>query len=100
VVATTHSSLAAVLRELGREEESKEHLARARELMANESEYNKACIEAIAGNAEAALAHLERALAQAPGLRALAARDPDLDALHGDPRFEALVGGETEDAAP
>jgi hypothetical protein len=63
--------------------------------MANESEYNKACIEAIAGNVDAALAHLERALAQVPGDRGWAARDPDLEPLHGHPHFEALVGGET-----
>ena len=62
--------------------------------MANESDYNQACIEAIAGNVEAALAHLERALTQAPGNRDWAARDPDFEPLHGQPRFEALVGGD------
>jgi tetratricopeptide (TPR) repeat protein len=94
--AAFQASYAAICRELGRKDEYKEHIRRARELMANEDDYNKACIEAIAGNAEAALAHLEQALAPAPGLRALAARDPDLEPLHGDRRFEALVGGETK----
>jgi tetratricopeptide (TPR) repeat protein len=93
-IAIAHSSLASVLRKLGREEETNEHISRARALMANESDYNQACIEAIAGNVEAALAHLERALTQAPGNRDWAARDPDLEPLHGHPRFEALVGGD------
>jgi tetratricopeptide (TPR) repeat protein len=92
---TSRASLVSILRKVGKREEANEHLALARELMANESEYNKACIEAIVGNVDAALAHLERALAQVPGDRGWAARDPDLEALHGDPRFEALVGGET-----
>ncbi len=98
--AIAHSSLAAVLRKSGHDEEAAAHLARARDLMATESEYNQACIEAIAGNVDAALAHLERALAEAPGHSDWAARDPDLESLHGHPRFEALVdGGETGDTA-
>ena len=91
--ATCHASLASVLRKLGHEAESAEHLTRAREFMANESAYNKACFEAIAGNADVALVHLKRALEQAPGLRLWASRDPDLAFLHDDPRFWELVGG-------
>jgi tetratricopeptide (TPR) repeat protein len=95
-----HASLASVLRKLGRDEEAQQHLARARELLSGDDHYNWACddhynwacIEAIAGNGNKALAHLEQALAQRPGLRAWARRDPDLEALHGHPRFEALVG--------
>ncbi|MCD4737724.1 MAG: hypothetical protein K8R89_00495, partial [Anaerolineae bacterium] len=85
-------SLTSVLRKLGRETEAAEQLARARELMADESTYNKACFEAIAGNADAALAHLEKALEKAPGQRLWASRDPDLASLHDDPRFGELVG--------
>ncbi len=61
--------------------------------MEKESDYNKACIEAIAGDREAALKHLERALKRRPGSRAWAARDPDLASLRDDPRFRELVGG-------
>ncbi len=90
--ASPHASLALVLQKLGRETEAGQHLARARELMANETAYNKACIEAIAGNTEAALDYLAEALAQAPGMRAWARRDPDLASLRGQARFEELVG--------
>jgi len=91
-IGACHISLASVLRKLGHEAEAAEHLTRARELMANATAYNKACFEAIAGNADAALAHLERALEQAPGDRLWASRDPDLASLHDDPRFGELVG--------
>ncbi len=57
-----------------------------------ESDYNKACIEAIAGNTESALEHLARALERNPGSRAWAARDPDLASLRDHPRFRQLVG--------
>lgn len=85
-----------MLRKLSREQEAAEHLARARELMAKEVEYNKACIEAIAGNTDAALDHLKKALEQAPGNRLLARCDPDLVSLHENPHFWELVGQPAE----
>ena len=87
-----HASLSSVLRKLGREPQAAEHLARARELMADESDYNKACLESIAGNVDAALEHLARALERAPGMRAWAARDLDLASIRDDARFRELVG--------
>ena len=89
-----HASLSSVLRKLGREAEAAEHLARARELMADESDYNRACLESIAGNVDAALEHLARALQRAPGIRAWAARDPDLASIRNDPRFRRAGRGE------
>jgi len=86
-----YSSLASVLRKLGREAEAREYIAQARELTHHESLYDQACLEAIAGNTEAALEHLSEALSQYPNLRRWARRDPDLEWLHGHPRFEALV---------
>ncbi len=90
--ATFQSSFAAACRELGREEEYEKHIRRARELMANERDYIKACIESIAGNVEAALEHLARALEKAPGYRQLARRDPDLAFIRDHPRFRELAG--------
>jgi tetratricopeptide (TPR) repeat protein len=90
--AMGYSSLASVLLKLGHETEAAPHLARARELMADVRDYDKACIEAIAGNREAALDYLAKGLTQRPSLRDWAKRDPDLESLHGHPRFEALVG--------
>lgn len=45
--------------------------------------YNLACYESLAGRGEPAVAHLRRALELEPGLRELASRDPDLDAIRG-----------------
>ena len=50
-------------RRLGMEEECKLSLVRVRELMANDSSYNLACLEAVAGNADEALFHLEQSAA-------------------------------------
>ncbi len=85
------ATLGAVLRKLGRDDEAAVHLARARELLPDDDHYNLACLEAIAGNADAALDHLEKAIAWDATLRDRAARDPDLEPLHGNPRFEAMV---------
>lgn len=52
-------------------------------------------MESVAGNVEAALEHLAQALEKRPGLRAWAARDPDLAWMGDDPRFQALIGAET-----
>jgi tetratricopeptide (TPR) repeat protein len=90
-IAVLQASFAAACRELGREADYKQHIARARELMADENEYNKACIESITGNADAALDHLAKALERAPGFRAWARRDLDLAFIRDDPRFQALM---------
>jgi tetratricopeptide (TPR) repeat protein len=95
--AAFQASFAAVCRELGREKDYEQHIHRARELMANESDYNKACIESIAGNADAALKYLAKALERAPGDCNLARRDPDLAFIRDDPRFQALVEKTTSD---
>jgi len=86
-----HGSLASVLRKLGRDEEAAAHLARARELIPPDDHYNLACLEAIAGNTDAALDHLEKALAQNPARRDWAARDPDLESLRDHPRFKRMT---------
>jgi len=55
-------------------------------------EYNLACCEARLGDVESAFEHLERSLEGRPDLVELARGDDDLASLHGDPRFESLVG--------
>ena len=97
---TCHSSLALVLRKVGREDEADAHLDRARELIPETDTYNRACLEAIAGNPEIALDHLGKALAQKPGDRPLAAQDPDLVSLHDHPRFQALIAAPSDAERP
>ncbi|HOT92163.1 MAG TPA: tetratricopeptide repeat protein, partial [Anaerolineae bacterium] len=84
-------ALGSVLRKLGRDDEAAIHLARARELLPPDDHYDRACLEAIAGNTDAALAHLEKALAWDATSRDWAARDPDLESLRDHPRFKALI---------
>jgi len=58
-------------------------------------EYNLACCEARLGDVESAFDHLERALVDRPDLVELARGDDDLASLHGDPRYDKLVGAPT-----
>jgi hypothetical protein len=53
--------------------------------------YNVACVEALAGDAESALAHLAEAIAIAPSLVENAKTDDDFASIKDDPRFQALV---------
>jgi tetratricopeptide (TPR) repeat protein len=87
-----HASVASALRAPGREAEAQEEIARARPLIEKENEYNRACFAAICGEREEALRLLEIALQKRQVSRQWARRDPDLRSLHGDPRFEKLVG--------
>ena len=58
--------------------------------------YYAAAIHALRGEAEPALAYLERALAQQPAFTAArAAIEPEFEGLHADPRFQRLVHAET-----
>jgi tetratricopeptide (TPR) repeat protein len=85
------SSLAGFLQKLGRETEAAEQIKIARELIAKESAYNRACFEAICGNADDALALLKMALEKRESPLEWAERDPDFDSLRWDPRFAALI---------
>jgi tetratricopeptide (TPR) repeat protein len=56
--------------------------------------YNLACCEALAGKDADAIGHLRAALELAPEqLLELAKKDPDLDALRGEPEFQQLLAG-------
>jgi mannose-6-phosphate isomerase-like protein (cupin superfamily) len=53
--------------------------------------YNLACCEALAGRKDDAIEHLRVALEGRPGLRELATKDTDLDALRDEPAFRELL---------
>ncbi len=86
-----HLGLAREYATLESSDESKRHLERARKLAEPGDQYNQACLEAIAGDKEAALERLALALLAEPGLHRWASRDPDLTNLHDEPGFWELV---------
>jgi tetratricopeptide (TPR) repeat protein len=53
--------------------------------------YDLACLEALQGKTDDALAHLRTALEQEPRFKDYAAKDRDLDSLRDDPRFAELT---------
>ncbi|MGA7913443.1 MAG: hypothetical protein WB682_15430 [Candidatus Dormiibacterota bacterium] len=53
--------------------------------------YNAAWTQASRGDVDEAFNLLERAVEMRPDLRSQAAGDPDMDPLHANPRFQALV---------
>jgi tetratricopeptide (TPR) repeat protein len=62
--------------------------------------YNLACVEALLGNTDEALAHLERAAGlEQEAVAKWAREDSDLESLKGDPRFLALTGQSDADGA-
>jgi tetratricopeptide (TPR) repeat protein len=89
--AVSLASLAGCCRKLGREAEAAEHIKIARETMAKENEYNRACFESICGNVDEALALLKVALEKKQASLAWVRRDPDLDFIRDDPRFKELT---------
>lgn len=55
--------------------------------------YDLACVEALDGRREQALASLKLAIEATPKCREWAREDEDFGSLHGDPEFDALIAG-------
>jgi tetratricopeptide (TPR) repeat protein len=90
--AQAHASLASQYRKMGLEKAAQEHIEKARGMeLEEESDYNRACLEAICGNNERALELLEVALQSKQTYIAWAQNDPDFDALRKDHRFQVLL---------
>ena len=94
--ALSRGSLAGLYRKLGRIDVYEEQIHIARELIADETEYNRACLEAIAGNPDEAFSLLGIAIEKRQVQLAWVRRDPDLEALRDDPRFKKLAGGNSQ----
>jgi tetratricopeptide (TPR) repeat protein len=92
--ATAFASLSAVCRKLGLAEEAGNAIREAQRLSAGEHEYNRACIAAIAGDADAAFELLAAALAAGEVNVEWVREDSDWEELRGDPRFVKLVGNQ------
>ena len=87
-----HCALAGSYRRLGMEREAKEHIKVALPRLEAETEYNRACFEAICGNIDQAVELLKLALEKKQTSPEWVRGDPDLDFIRDDPRFKALVG--------
>lgn len=81
-------------RKFGNEQKTAEYISLARAHAGETEWYARACIEAVAGNTEAALDFLERASAQKDFDKAWAARDLDLEWIREEARFKEIVGVE------
>jgi len=86
-----HCTLAGYYRRLGQENEAQKHITIALPTMKDETEYNRACFEAICGNNDQALALLNEALEKKQTTPDWVRRDPDFEFIRDDPRFQALV---------
>lgn len=86
-----HGALAGSCRRLGLHEEAEQHIRIALPHMQSENEYNRACFEAICGNADQAIALLKIALEKKQTTLEWMRCDPDLDSLRSDSRFKALI---------
>ena len=86
--------LASNLAQSGESEESARHLQTAVALRPNDGNtlYNAACTFGVLGKKSEALETFKRAVAAGYINFNWAAKDSDLDCLHGDPEFEKLVG--------
>jgi tetratricopeptide (TPR) repeat protein len=99
-----HLLLAGLHKKLGHVRKTAEHISRARELVRGADWYYLARLESIAGNTNAAIAHLKHA-AQTQALADLfdsgwAKRDPDLEWIRHDRRFKAIVNRRKKKQSP
>jgi tetratricopeptide (TPR) repeat protein len=90
--AQAHASLANHYLKMGLDELAQSHIDKALNMQfEEESEYNRACLEAICGNNDRALELLEVALQSKQTYINWAQVDPDLDSLRKDQRFHHLL---------
>jgi tetratricopeptide (TPR) repeat protein len=93
-----HATLGGHYRKLGLEDLAQYHIKKALgKAFMDENEYNRACLEAICGNTDNAIDLLQVALSNKQTYVEWARRDPDLDFLRDDPRFQALIGQSHKD---
>ncbi len=91
-----HATLGGYYRKLGLEELAQKHIGKAmKNIFDSENEYNRACLEAICGNADQAIELLGVALKNKQTYVDWILRDPDLDFIRQDPRFKQLISDYT-----
>lgn len=87
-----HATLGGYYRKMGLEDLAQKHIGKAmKNIFDSENEYNRACLEAICGNADQAIDLLRVALKNKQTYVDWILRDPDLDFIRQDPRFKQLI---------
>lgn len=86
-----HGALAGCYRRLGKHEEATDHIELAMPMMANESDYNRACFNAICGNNDQAIDLLKTALMRQEVSLKWVQSDPDLEGIREDARYQKLL---------
>jgi len=87
-----HATLGGYYRKMGLEELAQNHINKAmKTIFDSENEYNRACFEAICGNADHAIDLLRIALEEKQTSVDWVLRDPDLDFVRNEPRFKQLI---------
>jgi tetratricopeptide (TPR) repeat protein len=86
-----HATLAGFYNTLGKKRKYRRHMSIAREAVKDENDYNQACLEALCGNAENAVALLKTALQGKQVTMEWVARDPDFDGIRNEQVFKDLV---------
>ncbi len=87
-----HAALGGYYRKMGLDELAQKHIGKAmKSIFDSENEYNRACLEAICGNANQAIDLLRIALEKKQTYIDWVLRDPDLDFVRQDPRFKQLI---------
>ncbi len=86
-----HCSLAGYYRRLGNDSEAIKHIEVALPNIRQEKAYNQACFEAICGNTERAIELLKTSLRVDQVPLEWLRRDPDLDFIREDARFQQLL---------
>ncbi len=92
-----HATLGGYYRKMGLEELAQQHIGKAmKSIFDSENEYNRACMQAICGNADQAIELLGVALKNKQTYVDWILRDPDLDFIRQDPRFKQLISDYTK----
>ncbi|MCL5123163.1 MAG: tetratricopeptide repeat protein [Deltaproteobacteria bacterium] len=87
-----HAALGGYYRKMGLDELAQKHIGKAmKSIFDSENEYNRACLEAICGNADQAIDLLRIALEKKQTYIDWMLRDPDLDFIRQDARFKQLI---------
>lgn len=86
-----HCAIAGYYRRVGKDSLAQRHIVYARPFMDQESEYNRACFEAICGNVDIAVKLLKTALETQQVSPQMLKTDADLDLIREEPLFKELI---------